>query len=115
MKWRTIDRFIVYEAVNEVVYYVIQICYTIHVVILKENYPAPFVCAFYAFLTNVLGFAHVLLVLAVGVNTFALVYLNKQIGLGPLDCWLHLVDISGPVVTFAAVGAMDQLGPNGYL
>jgi hypothetical protein len=48
LKWRNVDRFIVYKAVNDIIYYLIQICYLVHITVQQSNYPDPvWVCAFW--------------------------------------------------------------------
>lgn len=114
LKWRNVDRFIVYKAVNDIIYYLIQICYLVHITVQQANYPDPVSCTTYAVLTNVFGLSQVLMTFVVSVVAFTLVYCNEQLTLGPGDLFLYVIALITPVPIFSVLGALGKLGPNGF-
>lgn len=113
VNWRRIERFVVYEATTDMVYYVIHICYITHITVIGQHYPDRTYCMMYAFLFNVFGLSQTLMTVAVSVLTFSLIYYNRSLTLGTRDCILHSVIFTVPISIFSIVGALGQLGPNG--
>ncbi|CAC5422977.1 unnamed protein product [Mytilus coruscus] len=114
MKWRYVDRFIVYKALNDMLYYFSPLCYTVHVTLEKVNYPVPAFCTMYAIISNVFGLSQALLTVTIAVTAFVLVYFNKQLTIGPRDCYLYIIVLIVPAAMFTVLGIFQQLGPNGY-
>lgn len=115
MKWRYVDRFIVYKALNDMVYYFFPICYSVHVTLEKVNYSVPAFCTMYAIISNVFGSSQALTTVTVAITAFVLVYFNKQLTMGPRDCYLYIIVLFIPAAMFTVLGIFKQLGPNGYL
>lgn len=65
VNWRRIERFVVYEATTDMVYYVIHICYITHITVIGQHYPDRTYCMMYAFLFNVFGLSQTLMTVAV--------------------------------------------------
>ncbi|XP_063422385.1 uncharacterized protein LOC134706936 [Mytilus trossulus] len=114
MKWRYVDRFILYKALNDMVYYFFPICYLVHVTLEKVNYPVSAFCTMYAIISNVFGSSQALMTVTVAVTAFVLVYFNKQLTMGPRDCYLYIIVLFIPAAMFTVLGIFKQLGPNGY-
>lgn len=114
LKWRNVDRFIVYKAVNDIIYYLIQMCYSVQITVQQVNYPDPVSCTTYAVLTNVFGLSQALMTFVVSVVAFTLVYCSEQLTLGPGDVFLYVIALITPVPIFSVLGALGILGPNGF-
>ena len=81
LKWRYVDRLIVYKAMKDVVYYSIGISYTIQVTVENDNYPSPLSCTMYALLSNIFGLSQALMSVAIAIMAFVLVNYNKQLSM----------------------------------
>lgn len=114
LKWRYVDRLIVYKAMKDVVYYSIGISYTIQVTVENDNYPSPLSCTMYALLSNIFGLSQALMSVAIAIMAFVLVNYNKQLSMGPGECFLVVFVLFFSTILFIIVGAAGQLGPNGF-
>ncbi|CAC5422976.1 unnamed protein product [Mytilus coruscus] len=115
MKWRYVDRFIVYKAINDRVYYFSPLCYTVNVTLEQVNYPVPAFCTMYAIISNVFGLSQALMTFTIAVIAVVLVYFNRELYMGPGDCYLYIEVLIAPCLLFTVLGIFQHLGPNGYL
>lgn len=114
-KWTRSERFVVYLALCDGSFNVSHFTDHMHIVIAKRHVYPKALCEFYGFNLAVFVTAQILMVNAVAVNAFLLIYFNKQIPIGKRDYRLLLWTFGLPFVGSIFAALFDQLGPNGVL
>ena len=112
-KWTKSQRFIVYLAFCDALFNICHFTDHLHIVIVRNMVHPKELCEFYAFNLIMTIAAQNLLVNAVAVNAFMLLYFEKHINFGNKDWKLLIWTFGVPILGAALAGVFGQLGPNG--
>lgn len=114
-KWTKCERFAVYVAICDGFFNICHSMDHLHIVISRNHVYPKSLCTLYAFLLTEFITAQILMVNVISVNTFVLIFNQKDISFGRYD-WKLLTWMFGiPFVASIVALGSDVFGPNGTL
>ena len=114
-KWSVVNRFSMYNAVGDLLFYIAQIAYgTHHAVVdrLYKRFPSGWSCSVHAISILEFAYAQIFLSIAMSVYVFYLVYSNRHISFGKYDYRLLLLVFGMPLSVLVTAAYYDQLQRN---
>ena len=113
--WSKCDRFVVYLAICDGLFNLAHGSDHLHVIITKKHVYPKELCHLYGFMTSIFVTAQNLLVAAIAVNIFVMMYFQKKPKFGRYD-WIFITITFGvPVAAATIAWCLGKLGPNGML
>lgn len=113
--WSKSERFVIYLALCDGLFNMSHLTDHMHVVIARNHVHPKELCIFYGFNLTVFVTAQVLMVNICAINSFMLMFFDKDLKFGRND-WILLLWIYGVPFLGSTISAFSgQFGPNGVL
>ncbi|XP_062614359.1 uncharacterized protein LOC134276089 [Saccostrea cucullata] len=112
--WTKSERLVVYLALCDGLFNISHALDHTQMIVTKNHVYPKELCTFYAFMLMEFVTAQNLMVSAVALNVFILIYFSKDLNFGKYDWRLLVYTFGIPCVGGTLAAIFDKLGPNGY-
>ena len=110
--WSVGDRFIIYVALCDGLYNIVQMCQNLHVYIIRTHVHPQWLCTLYGFTQIEFSSSQICLVNVAAINSCLLMCFKKQVNYGKYDQKLLLYVFGEPFLIGTIITVLGHFGPS---